>query len=128
MALTAKHRAALEMVADPMDTRTLEDKARAAGISAVTLWRLRKKPEALEYVAKRLDEIRGAIEPRVWQALYAELDGKDRVQAARVLFQALGVVGSGGVNVTTNVTQTTETFEDFIGRITKERAGVASEE
>jgi phage terminase small subunit len=117
MGLTAKHIAVLELMADPTDTRTREEKATEAGISTVTLWRLLKKPEAIEYMTKRVLELIPTARAEAYQCLIAGIRKRDRA-SARDMLQALGDIGSGGTTIHNTLTQTNaEHDEEYFKRI-----------
>ena len=107
MKLTPKHFTALELLANPLDTRSNEQKAKSAGISKVTLWRVLKEPEAIEYVNRRTTELLGTIRPEAYQCLMRGIRKGDRA-SARDALQACGDIGTGSNVTHVNVTQNNE--------------------
>lgn len=103
--LSSKHRAILELVADPSDTRTQQEKCAEVGISPVTLWRLLKKQTAVDYLNKRMYELLPTAKPEAYQCFVRELR-KGNVYAARNLLQSTGDINTGGHTTNVSVTQT----------------------
>ena len=101
MAFTAQQILAIELLADPTDTRPVKEKAEEAGISAVTLWRWRKNNEFLAAMNQRTSELVNAGRAEAMQCLVRCFRGGDRA-AARDYLQVTADIGSG-VNVQTNV-------------------------
>ncbi|MCP4898853.1 MAG: hypothetical protein GY906_17925 [bacterium] len=124
MKLTPKHKAALELIANPLDTRSNEAKAKAAGISVTTLWRVLKEPGAVKYVNDRTTELLRTIRPEAYQCLMRGIRSGDRA-SARDALQACGDIGSGGNSVSVNVgkPESDEEFTERVDRLLKKTAG-----
>ena len=125
MKLTPKHLHAIDLVADPLDTRTLEEKAADAGFTYKTLYRVLKEPEALRILRERTDYHINYQRPAAYRCLIQNFRGGDRA-SARDYLQAIGDIGTGGHTTNVSVKQDNtrrdeETFEEAIRRMSVTR-------
>ena len=104
MELSAQDKHLAELLADPLDMRTQAEKAQEAGVHPATLYRRLKESDFILYVNKRTSELVPLGRPEAYRCLVKQFRKGDRA-AARDYLQACGDIGSGGVNVTTNVVQ-----------------------
>ncbi|MHC4621823.1 MAG: hypothetical protein ACYTEQ_29130, partial [Planctomycetota bacterium] len=136
----------IELLADPFDTRSKEDKSKAAGFAPKTVYGKAKQPhfvKALEArCEERVNELKRSYRAQVIRALAERAeeckpilnrDGEqidvslaDANRAAELFLKVTGDIGSGGHTTHVNVEQHNtgrdeETLEDAIRRISGER-------
>ena len=123
MKLTAKHERILEAYVydGVMDTR--ERFAKRMGVTRQLIWRLLREPEATRIIRELTDERLGLERPAIQGAIVREARAGN-VSALRLASQLLGDISGDGVNVITNVTQTTEPLEDRTADVLDRRAAV----
>ena len=120
----------IDLIADPLDTGTNEEKARAAGFSPRTLYNVMNDPEALRILQERTDHFLRMYRPAAYRCLVQNFRGGDRA-SARDYLQAIGDIGTGGQHNVTNVINTTdkdEPLDDAIAREQLERRQTALRE
>lgn len=124
--LTARERVFVQLVADPIDTRSVGEKAQAAGWKEPRYgYRVAARPRvaaAIERaVADNIRTLRARVS-RVLSVLATKAEGGD-VRAAALYLEACGVIGSRGVSV--SVTSTAEHrvmgFPERLQRLIDER-------
>ena len=122
MKITPKHLNLIEMLADPLDTRTHAEKAKEAGFSARTLYNVMKDPDAVRILRERTDLHIGFQRPAAYRCLIQNFREGDRA-SARDYLQSIGDIGTGGHTSNINVTQTNtdESLDDAIKRTQLER-------
>jgi hypothetical protein len=107
-ALTHKQARLVELLADPLDDRPDCEKCKEVGIVYQTLWSWKQKPAFLAALDKRVTEQRAVLRVEAYKALGAIMtmrmsEPAALIAAARAVLSATGDIGSGNVNVTTNV-------------------------
>jgi len=118
MALRPAHERYLKLHVDLEDTRTDAEKAEAAGISTVTAWRVRNRPEGLKYIQDSTGGQIVAQKPNIYRALLTKALAGD-VPAARTILQACGDLDNG-INISTTVNVENETKQKSDEELAKE--------
>ncbi len=130
MKLTPKHLHAIDLVADPLDARTLEEKAKDAGFTYKTLYRLMNEPEAQRILRERTDYFLGQYRPSAYRCLVQNFKGGDRA-SARDYLQAIGDIGTGGQTNIVKVEQNSEkdsSLDERTARVLEQRARILADE
>lgn len=125
MKITGRHRELIELLADVADTRNWRVKAKAAGVSKSTMYRMLRDTEAVKLLRERTDYYIGLNRAAAYRCLVTNFESGDRA-SARDYLTAIGDIGSGGHMTHVNVEQHNtgcdeETLEDCVRRVSGER-------
>lgn len=124
MTLTPKQMLLAELVADPLDKRTKEEKCKEAGFGNNRIYDLQKKPEFMEYVTLRTNELLQVLRPMAIQGLAHEMlnarGSRDRQSACIGLLKVSGDIGGQNINISTTVNNTKK-LEDSLPEWRKDR-------
>jgi hypothetical protein len=92
----AKQIKMVELLINPNDRRTKEDKCKEVGVTPKTLWEWMKKPEFVEYMNSQLGKYTDAELPEVWKALMMQCK-RGNVNAIKLFFEMKDLVPAAKV-------------------------------
>ena len=101
MEFTEKELLLIELLANPLDKRSKEAKARACGYGKKTVYRLQKKDGWKQAVYTRMKENVEGLLPAVYGSLFHQAKAGD-TKAAELILKAAGeiITGGGQINQT----------------------------
>lgn len=82
----AKHIKMAELLLNPEDRRTKQEKCKEVGITTKTLWKWMKDERFVDYVNSQLDQYTNSELAEVWKALIAQCK-RGNVQAIKLFFE-----------------------------------------
>ena len=119
-----KESSLIDLLGDPSDGRSKEEKARAVGYKGKTVYWLQKNRAGFnDAVYRRMREALQANLPAVYASLLIRAKRGD-VRAVELLLRAAGEIQSGATTVTTNVVQSNVFSETFKRKSEPERAAM----
>ena len=82
----AKQMKMAELLVNPDDRRTKQEKCKEVGITAKTLWKWMKDERFVNYYNQQIDKYKNAELAEVWKALIRSCK-KENVQAIKLFFE-----------------------------------------